>query len=75
MKTSILNIKKLMFMYFCKHNKNLMNEEFSVPKTKVIKKRDKKVFSKKTITNQKNSLDSKKFFLENRIDKKTNLCF
>ena len=74
MKSSILKIRKLMFIYFCKHNRNLMNEEFSVPKIKMIKKKEKKSLSKKSITQKKNDFKSKKFSLENQIDNKINIC-
>lgn len=74
MKTSILKIRKLMFIYFCKHNRNLMNEEFSTPKMKMIKKTKKTVFSKISKPLKKKILKPEKIFLKNQKANKIDFC-
>jgi hypothetical protein len=74
MKTSILKVRKMMFIYFCRHNQNLMNEEFSIPRIHKIEKKQSNIVSKNSLTNSQVELRPNQFLIGNQFETKANLC-
>lgn len=56
-----IEFRKLMYMYFCRHNKELLNEKFNKPKSLFKKSRrikKKKIKEYSFISGKKNLLNS-----------------